>query len=295
VTISGFKQAFAGCFPWFRLRGIGSRFKSANPVEEAMSTVHYEVADEYARIRLSNGVTNTLTTEVLERLSGAVARAEAEARGVLLCGGEKFFSNGLDLDWALSQSSAQMRDLFLALGKCLLSVLEFPRPVVGAIRGHAAGGAAALFLACDYRYAASGRVLIGKPEVLIGVPNPYYGDQLLRFVAGDFVASDLIYTGRMVEAEEAAALQLVHVVGASTEIEDLAWERLVSLGALSPEAFSESKRMRLGRFCADVREQMSARVARQVEIWSSDEAQTRLKAAAARLKRASNAGSPPLD
>ena len=54
---------------------------------------------------------------------------------------------------------------------------------------------------------------------------------------------------------------------------------------LASEAFAESKRMRLGKFCADLREQMSARVARQVEIWHSEEAQTRLRAAAKRLTR----------
>ena len=89
----------------------------------------------------------------------------------------------------------------MKLGGALLQLLEYHRPVVGAIRGHAAGAGCAVFLACDYRYAAAGRVLIGKPEVLIGVPNPYYGDQLLRFLAGDKIASDLIYTGRMIEAE----------------------------------------------------------------------------------------------
>ena len=86
------------------------------------------------------------------------------------------------------------------------------------------------------------------------------------------------------------ALQLVHVVGASDAIEDLAWKRLLSLGALSREAFSESKRMRLGKLCAEIREQMPARVDRQVEIWSSDEAQARLKVAADRLNRSSNLG-----
>ncbi len=250
-----------------------------------METVRYEAVDGFACIRLCNGVANALTKDVLDELCDAIDRAAAESCGILLCGGEKFFSNGVDLEWALSQSRTEMRGLFLTLGRCLLRVLECPRPVVGAIRGHAAGGALALFLACDYRYAATGRVLIGKPEVLIGVPNPYYGDQLLRFVAGDFVASDLIYTGRMIEAEAAVSLQLVHAVGADTEIEAMAKERLVSLCALSREAFAETKHMRLGKLCADIREQMSARIARQVEIWSSDEAQVQLKAAAARLKQ----------
>ena len=67
----------------------------------------------------------------------------------MLCGGEKFFSNGVDLEWALSQSSTEIRTMFLALGHCILKVMESPLPVVGVIKGHAIGGAMALLLACD--------------------------------------------------------------------------------------------------------------------------------------------------
>ena len=74
-------------------------------------------------------------------------------------------------------------------------------------------------------------------------------------------------------------------MGKKEEIEEVAWQQLMVLRDLAPEAFAESKRMRSGRFCADVREQMSARVARQVEIWNSAEAQTRLQDAAKRLAR----------
>jgi len=237
------------------------------------------------QIRLASSETNVLTTEMLGALSAALAEAEQSARGVMLCGGDKFFSNGVDLEWALTQSSADIRALFLELGYCILKIMESPVPVVGVVKGHAIGGALALLLACDYRYGATGRVLLGKPEILLGVPNPYYGDQLLRFIAGDFVASDLIYTGRLVPADEAHTLHLIHGVGTKEEIEAMAWQQLLVLRDLAPEAFAESKRMRTGRFCADVREQMSARVARQVEIWHSAEAQTRLHAAAKRLAR----------
>jgi len=167
--------------------------------------------------------------------------------------------------------------------------MECPLPIVGAIKGHAIGGALALalalLLACDYRYGATGRVLVGKPEILLGVPNPYYGDQLLRFVAEDFAASGLIYTGKLISAEEACALRFMHGVADKASVEDTAWQQLQFLCGLAPEAFAESKRMRNGRFCADVRAQMSSRVARQVEIWNSGKAQTRLHAAVARLKR----------
>ena len=250
-----------------------------------MANVLCEHEDGCVRIRIACGTTNALTTAVLRDLSGAVAAANREARGVLLCGGDRFFSNGLDLDWALTQSEPEIREMFFEIGGLILALLESPLPIVGAIKGHAIGGGMAIYLACDYRYAATGRVLIGKPEVLLGVPNPYYGDQLLRFVAGDFVASDLIYTGRLVQAEEGRALNIVHQTGPKAEIEAMAWERLRALCDLAPDAFVESKRMRLGKFCADLREQMPSRIARQVEIWTGDEAQARLHAAAERLRR----------
>ena len=250
-----------------------------------MANISLEHEDGCVRVRLSSGDTNTLTTSVIRELSSAIEAAGGSARGAMLCGGDTFFSNGVDLDWALAQSRAGIREMFLELGRLILALLESPTPVVGVIRGHAAGAGMAMFMACDYRYAAAGRVLIGKPEIRLGVPNPWYGDQLLRFVAGDFVASDLIYTGRLIRAEDGRALGLVHETGSKSEIERTAWEKLLSLRDLSPDAFAETKRMRLGRFCADLREQMSARVARQVEIWHGEDAQARLHAAADRLRR----------
>ncbi len=250
-----------------------------------MSGIEVERVEDCMRIRLANGVQNLLTTEVIGSLSAALDEAARDARGVLLCGGDKFFSNGVDLEWALARSGAEMREMFLALGNSILRIMECPVPVVGAVRGHAIGGAFALFIACDYRFGGRGRVLLGKPEILLGVPNPYYGDQLLRFVAGDFVASDLIYAGRLVTAEAASDLNIVHGVDEPDEIEAVAWERLRTLCALAPDAFAESKSMRNARFIADVRAQLSARVARQVEIWNGAEAQSRLHAAAERLKR----------
>ena len=250
-----------------------------------MATIDTQCEDDCLCIRLACGTANALTTAVIQDLAQAVADADRDARGAMICGGEKFFCNGLDLDWALTQSRAEIKEMFNALAGLILAMLESPLPIVGAIKGHAIGGGLAIYLACDYRHAATGRVLIGKPEILLGVPNPYYGDQLLRFVAGDFVASDMIYTGKLVPAEEGRALNLVHEVGPKAEIEAMAWQRLLFLRDLAPEAFVESKRMRLGKFCADLREQMPARIARQVEIWSGDEAQARLRAGAERLKR----------
>ena len=80
-------------------------------------------------------------------------------------------------------------------------------------------------------------------------------------------------------------MQFIHGVDDKKTVEGRALKQLELLLELAPEAFAETKRMRNGTFCADVREQMSSRVARQVEIWNGDDAQTRLHAAAERLSR----------
>lgn len=242
-----------------------------------------DLQDGVVRLRLTNGTANTLNTDVLVALSTAIADAVADDQAILLCGGAKFFSNGVDIGWALGQDQAGIRAMFLELGNVMLSLLEAPVPVVGAIKGHAIGGAKSIFLACDYRYAAIGRALVGAPEILLGVPNPYYADQLVRFVAGDFVGSDLIYTGKLLRAEDAIELGLVHEVAPIAEIEEVATKKLRFLNGLARQAFAESKNMRVGAFCGDVRAQMSSRVARQVEVWNSKEAQLLLTAAAERL------------
>jgi len=63
-----------------------------------MSNVVSENVDNCVRIRLSNEATNNLTTEVLREVALVLDEEEHSARGIMLCGGDKFFSNGVDFD-----------------------------------------------------------------------------------------------------------------------------------------------------------------------------------------------------
>ncbi|MDD9992738.1 MAG: enoyl-CoA hydratase/isomerase family protein, partial [Rhodospirillales bacterium] len=105
-----------------------------------MANIECEHADDCLRIRIACGTANALTTAVIQDLAHAVADANRNARGAMLCGGEKFFCNGLDLDWALTCSRAEITEMFHELAGLILAMLESPLPIVGAIRGHAIGG-----------------------------------------------------------------------------------------------------------------------------------------------------------
>jgi enoyl-CoA hydratase/carnithine racemase len=250
-----------------------------------MSYVVTQLMDGCSKIRLSNTDANLLTIDVVRELADAFHASSHTTKAIMLCGGDRFFSNGLDVNWALTRSPDQMREMFLTLGDLIVQMLETPVPIVGVIKGHAIGAAKTLFCACDYRYAASGRVLIGVPEILLRVPNPYFADQLLRFVAGDKLASDLVYTGRLTAAEDAVPAGLVHHTADKEAIEDEAWKKTLSLAALSQNAFAECKSMRVAELCASIRRNLPARTHKLFEIWGGAEAQGRLKAAAERLAR----------
>src|SRR5438874_2353981 len=86
-----------------------------------------------------------------------------------------------------------------------------PKPTLAAINGFALGGGCELALACDIRYAAS-RAKLGQPEVNLGIIPGWGGTQRLARVCGLGIAKELIFTGRMLPADEALRIGLVNGV-----------------------------------------------------------------------------------
>src|SRR5439155_14593909 len=82
---------------------------------------------------------------------------------------------------------------------------------LAAISGFALGGGCELAVACDIRYAASGAKL-GQPEVNLGIIPGWGGTQRIARLCGLGVAKELIFTGRVVDAEEAVLIGLVNAV-----------------------------------------------------------------------------------
>ena len=101
------------------------------------------------------------------------------------------------------------------------------------MNGFALGGGCELALACDVRY-ASDTVKLGQPEVSIGIIPGWGGTQRLPRVAGIGPAKELIFTGRLVGAEEALRIGLVNAVFAPEQLMEKALELARTLAAKSP-------------------------------------------------------------
>ncbi|MGW3307808.1 enoyl-CoA hydratase/isomerase family protein, partial [Streptomyces sp. NPDC001073] len=173
-------------------------------------TLHFEVTEGVGTIRLDRPPMNALDTETQDGLRALAEEAtrREDVRAVIVYGGEKVFAAGADIKEMQRMDHAAMVVRSRALQESFSAVARIPKPVVAAITGYALGGGCELALCADFRIAADNAKL-GQPEILLGLIPGAGGTQRLARLIGPSRAKDLIFTGRMVKADEALALGLV--------------------------------------------------------------------------------------
>ena len=186
---------------------------------------------------------NALNIETLTALRDRLGELalDGDVRVVVLTGaGEKAFVAGADIKY-MSGLDVERAKAWGALGHETGRLLEtMPKPTIAAVNGFALGGGCELALACDIRYASS-RAKLGQPEINLGIVPGWGGSQRLARVVGLGIAKELIFTGRMVDAEEAQRIGLVNAVFAPEELLGKALELAQSLAAKSPAALAFAK------------------------------------------------------
>ncbi|KUF14998.1 MULTISPECIES: enoyl-CoA hydratase/isomerase family protein [Streptomyces] len=209
-----------------------------------MTTVHLEVADGVGTIRLDRPPMNALDIELQDRLKDLAAEVtdRDDVRAVVLWGGEKVFAAGADIKEMQAMDHTAMVVRSRALQDAFTAVARVPKPVVAAVTGYALGGGCELALCADFRIAADDAKL-GQPEILLGLIPGAGGTQRLPRLVGPAKAKDLIFTGRMVKADEALAIGLVDRVVPAAEVYEQAhaWAARLAKGpALALRAAKEA-------------------------------------------------------
>jgi enoyl-CoA hydratase len=159
-------------------------------------------------------VLNALNVEVLVGLKRAAdeVRERVESRVLIITGaGEKAFVAGADIAAMRTMSSTEAK-VFAAKGHAAMdAIAELTVPVIAAVNGFALGGGCELALAADFVY-ASERARFGLPEVNLGLFPGFGGTQRLPRRVAVGVARELVFTGAIIDAQEALRIGLVNKV-----------------------------------------------------------------------------------
>jgi enoyl-CoA hydratase len=204
-------------------------------------TIEYTATDGIATITLNRPkVLNALSRELIRELHQGIEQAEQdqEVRVLIITGaGEKAFAAGVDITELSQMSPLDALHFSQAVQTLSTRIARLNKPVIAAVNGYALGAGCELVLSCDLVF-ASDRARFGQPEVNLGIIPGGGGTQRLPRLIGKHRAKELIYTGEMIDAQEAWRTGLINKIFPAAElmaeVRKFA-EKIVSKGAVTLE------------------------------------------------------------
>src|SRR5438105_6734183 len=235
-----------------------------------MQTISYEQVGSVGWLRVNRPERlNAMTIEMWEELAklGESLGDDASLRCLVVMGEGRAFSSGIDVEHLLSggggglfseagkgsaaavaerpSSGRGMEDKLVTrindLQEAYTWLADAPYPTIAAMRGYALGGGLQLALACDLRIAARGTKL-ALPEHKYGLLPDLGGTYWLPRIVGPAKAKELIFTGDVIDSEEALAIGLVNRLVDDADLESAATALAERIAGQPPIAVRGSKR-----------------------------------------------------
>jgi len=202
--------------------------------------VTYRLEEKVAVVRMDDGKANALSDTMMEGLEGALERAEREASALVLVGRPDRFCAGFDLRVMMTGPDAA-RGMLRRGSALFMRLYGTPLPFVAACTGHALAGGALVLLTADVRVGAEGAFKIGLNEVSIGMPVPDLAMSLARDRLAPTELAAATLQARIFAPVDAARAGFLDRTVPAADVERVAREEAVRLGALSRTAYAATK------------------------------------------------------
>jgi methylglutaconyl-CoA hydratase len=211
---------------------------------------------------------NAISFELIDDLLSALKEVEtSDAIVLILTGAGRAFSSGMDLDnlrALIGRSPDQNLKDSETMVRMFRTLYEFPKVTIAAVNGAAIAGGTGLALLCDFTLAVP-EAKFGYTEVRIGFVPAIVSTFLLRQV-GEKQARDLLLTGRIIGAEEAARMGLVNEIVAPENLMTRAKELAALLMENSPASLRATKKLLSDHARAELDTQIEAAVRENAAI-----------------------------
>jgi methylglutaconyl-CoA hydratase len=211
---------------------------------------------------------NAISFELIDDLLQALEEvAKSDALIVILTGAGKAFCSGMDLDdlkALLGRSPEQNLQDSQTMVRLFRALYEFPKATIAVVNGAAIAGGTGLALLCDFTLAVP-EAKFGYTEVRIGFVPAIVSTFLLRQV-GEKQARDLLLTGRLFGADEAARMGLINEIVPLENLMTRARELAAVLMENSPASLRATKQLLTNHARAEIDSQIDAAVRENAAI-----------------------------
>ena len=207
-------------------------------------TIIYEVKDSIATVTINiEKALNAINNQVMADLDKVLdeIKADTNIRGLILTGAGRSFVAGADIA-AMSVMNEEEGFNFGVYGNGVFRKIELlDIPVIAAVNGFALGGGCELAMTSDY-IVASEKAKFGQPEAGLGITPGFGGTQRLPRKIGVSKAKELIFSARVISAQEAYELGIVDKLVAPEELMDKVMELMNSFTKNAPIAVANCKK-----------------------------------------------------
>lgn len=234
-------------------------------------------------LTLNRPPANPIDVGLIQALGRAAREAsrDPKVKAVILRGGPRTFSAGLDLQAMAGGALEQVKDLGFKDG--LFDLWTLDKPTVAEVAGHAIAGGALLALACDVRVGARGTYKVGLNESAIGLPFPRGAFEIARAALPPASLSEVILRAKLHDPETAQRLGFLHEVVHPAALEARAREVALGLAAHPQHAYAHNKALLLEPYLERCANEPEATKATRHARWRAPEVRAAFEAAAAKL------------
>ena len=201
--------------------------------------VAVETNGPLARITLTHPPVNVIDFQMMDELLAVLQQLEQrkEVAVVILSGGERGFSAGVDV---AVHTPDKIQTMFQKFHGLIGALVKCPKITIAEVHGVCLGGGAELAMVCDMAYTTE-KAKWGFPEITLGCYPPVACTALAALV-GQKRAADLVFTGRTISGEEAAAWGLANEAHPEGELQEVLQGSIDYLFKLSPAALAVAKK-----------------------------------------------------
>jgi len=203
--------------------------------------ITFSIDDRVARVTFARPPLNIFDMAMMREINLAlgelISRHDVVAIVFDAAPDTRAFSAGVAVEEHVPETIYQMLESFHAIFRALE---QLAKPVIAVVDGAALGGGCELLAACDI-VIASERARFGQPEIKLGVFPPI-ACVLLPLIIGDKRARELILTGELIGAAQAARLGLVSYVVPPQQLQPKTGEILAKLRELSGSSLESTRR-----------------------------------------------------